>query len=246
MERVSAAHAIHQVKIPSFLSKFSSKGSYLSQNSTQSVSLQMPENAQYARNPVHDIEYVILEHIYDSAGRLIPLRQRDLAQIAGASLGMTNSILKRLTQKGWITVKKLNSRNIQYAVTLEGINEIIHRSYRYFKRTIRNVVYFKDILEDVVFRARRGNIHSVALVGTSDLDFIVEHACRRGGLNFTKIAEEEKTGETPRPNTLTIYAENIADDTVTGRAPRQNVFYLSRLIIKQAARIEAGVNETQL
>jgi DNA-binding MarR family transcriptional regulator len=68
-----------------------------------------------------DTEYIILENIYDSRGQNAVLRQRDLALIAGASLGMTNSILKRLARKGWITIKKLNNRKIQYAVTRAGI-----------------------------------------------------------------------------------------------------------------------------
>ena len=62
------------------------------------------------------------------------MHQRDLARIVGLSLGMTNAILKRL-------VKKVNNRNIQYIVSPKGINEITRRSYRYFKRTIKNVVY---------------------------------------------------------------------------------------------------------
>jgi predicted transcriptional regulator len=65
-----------------------------------------------------DTEFIILENIYDSSTQAAPLRQRDMAHVAGASLGMTNAILKRLAKKGWISVKKLNNRNIQYAVTL--------------------------------------------------------------------------------------------------------------------------------
>ncbi|HON14399.1 MAG TPA: transcriptional regulator, partial [Treponema sp.] len=90
-----------------------------------------------------DPELTILETIYDSSRQASSVKQRDLAYTAGTSLGMTNAILKRLTQKGWITIKKVNSRNIQYAVTPDGINEIARRSYRYFKRTIRNVVMYR-------------------------------------------------------------------------------------------------------
>ena len=195
--------------------------------------------------PAADTEFIILENIFDSSSQ--PLRQRELAQMAGASLGMTNSILKRLAKKGWITIKKLNSRNIRYAITLEGINEIIRRSYRYFKRTIRNVVYFKETLEDVISRAKRKNINTVILLGTSDLDFIVEHACRRLGMGFKKISENKKTGELPGSRTLIVYAEGITESFVpspfTGEGTKnqggmvspQNSFYLSRLIIKQAA-----------
>jgi predicted transcriptional regulator len=195
-----------------------------------------------------DTEYIILENIYGSQQE--PLRQRDLAQIAGASLGMTNSILKRMAQKGWITIKKLNSRNIQYAVTLEGINEIIHRSYGYFKRTIRNVVYYKDILEDIVCQAKQRNIDTVILVGSSDLDFIVEHACRRWALTLIRVKEREKlhsSGKLRRYSDLKtcfiIYAEGInkgalAPGGKTGFVCKENqgnIYYLSQLIMKQAS-----------
>ena len=216
MERVSAAHAVRQGPIFVFKNR-----------SNPLVGIILPQIISSV-----DTEYIILENIYDSSTQT--LRQRDLAQIAGASLGMTNSILKRLAQKGWITAKKLNSRNIQYAVTLEGMNEIIHRSYRYFKRTIRNVVYFKDILEDLIYRARQKNINTAILVGTSDLDFIVEHACRRWGLSFIKIPDLEdleEPEETLPPQALIIYAEGIPESSTV----HSDSFYLSRLIIKQAA-----------
>ena len=206
----------------------------------------MPYNSSQTVSPPIDTEYIILENIYDAAEQQGALRQRDLAQIAGASLGMTNSILKRLAQKGWITVKKLNSRNIQYAITLDGINEIIHRSYRYFKRTIKNVVYFKDELEAIVSKAALNNIPTVILVGLSDLDFLVEHACRRWGLIFIRISEDEK--EAFHPNSLKIYAESIpakilhtSSSYVSGTSKSEETvsqvtnFYLSRLIIKQAS-----------
>ena len=193
-----------------------------------------------------DTEYIILENIYDSAseGQHGLLKQRDLAHIAGASLGMTNSILKRLAQKGWITIRKLNSRNIQYVITLEGINEIFHRSYRYFKRTIRNVVYFKDILEDVISQAAKREINSVILIGTSDLEFIVEHACRRWNLNFLKTLNDTKKADISPKNSLKIYAEGISADSIADsrKTASANIFYLSRLIIKQAASAGLGDN----
>ena len=189
-----------------------------------------------------DTEYVILENIYDSTENKTVLRQRDLAQIAGTSLGMTNAILRRLVQKGWISTKKLNRRNIQYVVTLEGINEIIHRSYRYFKRTIKNVVYYKDSLEEIISQAFYKNFNTVILVGSSDLDFIIEHVCRHWGMSFSKITKQDFPEGKPPAGTFFIYAENIpavkysADNHSHSPIDQQNIFYLSRLIIKNAGR----------
>ena len=216
--------------------------------------LNLVQNTILPENPAIDTEFIILENIYDSANHQLPLRQRELAQIAGASLGMTNSILKRLAQKGWITVKKLNSRNIQYAVTLDGINEIIGRSYRYFKRTIRNVVFYKDILEEVMRLASSRNIGAVVLVGKSDLDFIVEHACRLWGLGYRRVGDETNSRLASWPGTLKVYAESIPEDSsedsiedsgteigeTDSRSSPVNTFYLSRLIIRQAANVEAA------
>jgi DNA-binding MarR family transcriptional regulator len=184
-----------------------------------------------------DTEFIILENIYDSSEQDTPLRQRDLAQIAGTSLGMTNSILKRLARKGWISVKKLNSRKIHYAVTLEGINEIIRRSYGYFKRTIRNVVFYKDRIDEAILKAKGHNISTVLLVGMSDLEFILEHVCQRHGLSFFKAVDDGIARHSPRKNTLVVYAETIP---VAPAAGKKDILYLSRMVIEKTAGTEKG------
>ncbi|MFA6505202.1 MAG: transcriptional regulator, partial [Treponemataceae bacterium] len=128
-----------------------------------------------------DAELAILENIYASEKKFAIVKQRDLAAAAGASLGMTNAILKRLTLRGMIAVRKLNSRNVQYAITPDGVNEIARRSYRYFKRTIKNVVFYRDRIDEAVSRSKVHGALAVLLIGVSDLDFIVEHACDRHG-----------------------------------------------------------------
>jgi DNA-binding MarR family transcriptional regulator len=175
-----------------------------------------------------DTEYVILEKVYDSSESQAPLRQRDLARLAGTSLGMTNSILKRLARKGWITVQKINSRNIQYAVTLEGMNEIIRRSYGYFKRTIKNVFFYKERIDLAINDAKQMGLASALLVGQSDLDFIVEHSCLRHGLNFLQIPDEEGASPLPEDSILKVYAENIPP---AGKQSSINALFLSRMVI---------------
>ena len=177
-----------------------------------------------------DTESIILENIYDSEDQKTILRQRDLAQIAGISLGMTNSILRRLAQKGWISIKKLNHRNIQYAMTIEGMNEIISRSYNYFKRTIKNTVHYKEILDDIIRQAKQKKITAVILVGLSDLDFILEHICYHYGMSFLKAAGPETMLGKEANNTLRIYSETIIN--ASGIKDENSVF-LSKILLKQ-------------
>ena len=130
-----------------------------------------------------DRELDALERIQQSQN---PVRQRDLARIIGLSLGMTNAILKRLAQKGLLQVQKVNNRNIQYAVSAKGMEEIAHRSYRYLKRTIKNVVYYKEAIDRQIQEIGSRGYQRLVLVGSSDLDFIVEHLCHKHHLVFER------------------------------------------------------------
>jgi hypothetical protein len=176
-----------------------------------------------------DTEFVILENIYSSLGH--PLRQRDLAHIAGTSLGMTNFILKRLVLKGWITVKKLNHRNIQYAVTIDGINEILRRSYRYFKRTIKNIMVYKDAIDRVIYQAKRKNYAVILLVGISDLEFIIEHSCHNYGLSFLKTVDTKTARQALDEQTFGIFSEIIPEYPAGTKGP-SNVLYLSGMVMR--------------
>lgn len=178
--------------------------------------LPLPTEIPSDSNTQDDAELAILENIYASARMPGSLRQRDLAAAAGASLGMTNTILKRLAQKGMIAVRKLNSRNVHYAITPDGVNEIARRSYRYFKRTIKNVVFYRDRIDEAVSRAKIRGLQAVLLIGVSDLDFIVEHACDRHGLPFLKAVDRDVAAAVRGPGVLTVFAESLAPPTRTG------------------------------
>ena len=57
--------------------------------------------------------------------------QRDIARSTGMSLGMTNAVLKRLSQKGLVTVRKVKGRHMRYAITPDGVHEIARPKRRF-------------------------------------------------------------------------------------------------------------------
>ena len=173
-----------------------------------------------------DPELDILRNIYLQPDHV---RQRNLARIAGLSLGMINAIIKRLVQKGWLTVKKTNNRNIRYIVSPAGIDEITRRSYRYFKRTIRNIVDYREAIESFVSGVKARGFLKVLLLGQSDLDFIVEHACRRSGLDLVKTDASEKAGGKRSPDHYLLYTENASPD-IGRRREDSGVAFLQDII----------------
>lgn len=142
----------------------------------------------------HERELDILEAIHNRRH----IKQRDLAHVLGISVGMTNAIIRRLAQKGFITVRKVNNRNIRYAVSSEGLDALTKRSVRYLKSTIRNVVDSKQAIEELVVAVKRLGYHEVALVGSSALDFVVEHVCGKFGVGYRQIRHLPEPGN-PAP-----------------------------------------------
>lgn len=158
--------------------------------------------------PSDDSELVILENIYSSQKRSRSVTQRDLAEAAGLSLGMTNALLKRFSDKGWVLLKRLNARNIQYALTPDGVNEIAHRTYRYFRRTAKSAGLYRDMIEAFVMAKKRAGATRLVLAGVSDLDFLIEYACERHGLLFVKAADPAKADRLGTvAGTVVVYAE---------------------------------------
>jgi hypothetical protein len=67
----------------------------------------------------------------------------------------------------------------------------------------------------------------VLLIGTSDLDFIVEHCCYHYKLNFRRTSQQGSF--VPDNHTLLVYAENIP---VKAEEFAPNSLFLSQLLIK--------------
>ncbi|MFP4115319.1 MAG: MarR family transcriptional regulator [Spirochaetota bacterium] len=138
----------------------------------------------------HDHELDVLAQIHHNQ----MVKQRDIAHAIGLSLGMTNSILKRLAMKGFLTMRKVNARNIHYLVTPEGIDLIARRSYRYLRRTVGHVVRYKEAIRGLLHEAAlappagRG-VTRVVVVGESDLEFLVEWCAEKEGLGFSVVAD---------------------------------------------------------
>ncbi len=174
-------------------------------------------------------EIDILETI--SRGRR-RISQRDLARTIGLSLGMTNSILKRLVQKGWLQIRKVNNRNIQYIISPLGMERIARRSYRYLRRTIRNVVHYKEAIASLAREVSQKGYGTVVLIGESDLDFIVEHACLRNRLRLLRVdsvedAEAECAG---RSGCFLLFSESFSRSEA--RESRAHSAYLQSLLSK--------------
>lgn len=139
----------------------------------------------------HDSELQLLSNVHDALSINSEASQRDLAQYTNLSLGMTNALLRRFADKGWLYMKKISKRNIQYVLTPQGMKELAARSKRYLKNTARLMNQYQGCIRRFVQNAAHDGCTQLILVGDNDLEFLFDYACHFCKLSFIKVAAED-------------------------------------------------------
>lgn len=154
-------------------------------------------------------ELDLLAHIHQGSRLEQGHSQRSLAAALGLSLGMTNVILKRMVTRGFVLVRRTEGHRSQYLLTPRGMEQLGKRSYRYLRRTVGHVVRYKELIRQELRNHRKEGGRRVVLVGTSDLEFILEWcACKEGLLleRCPTASEPEEPGPS-ESDTLLLWSE---------------------------------------
>lgn len=136
-------------------------------------------------------ELIILSNVHETLLSSPEASQRDISKALNMSLGMTNNILKRFVEKGWLCMNKISSRNIRYVLTPDGLKEVAKRSYNYIKRTIKNVYDYKELIVNFIQEEKLKGIKQVFLLGEDDIAFIIEYACQKNNISFYNLKKFE-------------------------------------------------------
>jgi len=148
-----------------------------------------------------------MESLEEADRAKAPITQRELASRAGLSLGMTNALLRRFAERGWIKLTRLSAKSIHYALTPEGLAEVMRRTARYFRRAAESAEQYRARLEQFALNVRKDGAQTVVLLGSSELDFLLEFACDRHGLVFVRTADESRVRAfISRPGVVIVYA----------------------------------------
>jgi len=127
----------------------------------------MPERTE-------DYEFKIIDEI----GKDLNTTQRKISHQIGLSLGMTNIIMKRLIAKGYVKVKGLDRRRVQYILTPRGFTEKVKKTHRYLLSTIDTLKAVKDKIQDTVLEYYEKGEKNFVILGKGELADIVEMSLR--------------------------------------------------------------------
>jgi DNA-binding MarR family transcriptional regulator len=140
---------------------------------------------------IEDYEFKIIDEI----GKDQNTTQRKISRQIGLSLGMTNIVMKRLIAKGYVKVKGLNRRNVQYILTPRGFAEKVKKTHRYLLRTIDTLKAVKKKIQDVVSEYYEKGEKNFIILGEGEFADIVEISLRdmgKGDLRYRRLRTPEE------------------------------------------------------
>jgi len=121
-------------------------------------------------DPLNEREFELVNII----GAQITSNQRELSTHIKLSLGMTNMLLRRLISKGYIRIRQLNKRKVQYLLTPKGFSEKMRKSFKYTMKTIDSIGKIKNFLKDPLREIVQKGHRDFILIGKSDFAILVE------------------------------------------------------------------------
>lgn len=120
------------------------------------------------------------------------ISQRDLAARLGVAVGLTNACIRRMAHKGWIKIKRVNSRNITYHLTPSGFSEKARLSVRYTEETIDFYRRAKQLVSNALASLQALGAKRIVVIGASDLAEIVGICCNVCDIEIVAIADFDR------------------------------------------------------
>lgn len=153
---------------------------------------------------ISEREFELINIIADG----MALNQRALSVKAGISLGMTNLLLKRLVIKGYLRVRQLNPKKVEYLLTRNGFSEKAKKSYRYTLKTMNSLAALKEKIRDILSSEHAQGISEVILLGKGDWQDMVDLASRSFSPGSLQLSITDNLESIPaNSKAVILYAE---------------------------------------
>ena len=125
-------------------------------------------------------------------GAQLGSNQRDLSHHLELSIGMTNMLIRRLAAKGYIRIRQLDKRKVEYILTPKGFAEKMRKSIKYTLNTINSVGLIRQRLKKVILKLHEKGEKNFTILGESDFTLLVDTVLKEiysGDYTVTKVKE---------------------------------------------------------
>ena len=138
--------------------------------------------------------------------------QRDISRQMDLSLGMTNMLIHRLLTKGYIRIKQLNKKKVEYILTPKGFAEKMRKSVNYTMRTIHSIGVIKKTLSDILVKLHEEGHRKFYILGESDLTGLIEMVLKEKFDGTCEIAHVDTITPVLSDGAVLICREDVLTD----------------------------------
>lgn len=140
----------------------------------------------------HDIRILKLLEEFDA--KKSP-SQRYLSKKLNISLGLVNSFLKRLAQKGYFKITTIPRNRVKYILTPQGALEKARLTYEYIQYSFNFYRDARHKIKQSLMDLEEDDIHDIVFYGVSELAEITYLSLQETTLNLKAVVDDEKRGK---------------------------------------------------
>ncbi len=120
--------------------------------------------------------------------------QRELSRRLNLSLGLVNTFLKRLVNKGYFKVKTMPRNRVKYFLTPEGVARKARLTVEYLQYSTRFYQDIKQLLIGKFNKMERNGIRSILFFGAGEVAELAYLYLQLTGIHLAGIVDDKKNG----------------------------------------------------
>jgi len=158
-----------------------------------------------------DKEFLIIKQISENS----QLNQRTIAQKTGLSLGLVNLIIKKLAKTGYIKIKMLNGKKIEYILTPKGFSEKIKKTYNYVLKTINYFSNTTERIKQIILQEHKNGKKEFYILADDEIYKIIEFCFKNLSITDVKYKRISKIPKVTKPAAVYLVAteNNISNNS---------------------------------
>jgi len=123
-------------------------------------------------------EYEVLDAISQDS----TITQANLASRLGIAVGSVNWYIKRLVNRGYVKVSRLDRTRLKYDLTPEGMSIFTERAMQYAKDSLKIYKSFRQKAKNIISELKSREIAHVFIEGDDEVMDIMRLTCIEAGI----------------------------------------------------------------
>lgn len=121
--------------------------------------------------------------------------QRDLSRKLNISLGLVNSFIKRLAQKGYFKVTNIPANRVKYILTPKGAAEKTRLTYEYIQYSFEFYKRSRQELRKLFHDLVKKDVQRIIFYGATDLAEIAYVSLQETPIKLVAVVDNLRAGE---------------------------------------------------